>query len=114
MIWERYSKSSGSHSAAVVSALGRIRFTEQSSAKPLQTIVDLAASEAQLATGRTLVAVIGRSRRLAPESHSVELREILAEKALTDSVSRTLGDVGAALVAKSTNASLLVMQACLS
>ena len=114
LIWERYSRSSSSHNAAVVSALGRIRFAEQSSPKPLQAIADLAASEAQLATGRTLVVVIGRSRRLAPESHTVELREILAEKALTDSISRTLGDVGAALVARSTNASLLVMQACLS
>lgn len=76
----------------------------------------MAASEVQQANGRTLVVVIGRSRRMAPESHVAELRQIVTERGSatgSDSVSRTLGDVGAALVAAGTNASLLVMQACL-
>lgn len=71
----------------------------------------------QQAIGRTLVVVIGRSRRLATETHHAELLQIVSERGAgvgSDSVSRTLGDVGAALVTAQTNASLMVMQACLS
>ena len=68
------------------------------------------------ASGRTLVVVVGRSRRLATESHQAELHQIVGERGLiagSNSVPRTLGDVGAALVASGTSASILVMQACL-
>ena len=77
----------------------------------------MAASEVQLAAGRALIVVLGRSRRLAPESHQVELRQIVGERGSaggSESVSRTLGEVGAAFVAAGTNASLLVLQAYLS
>jgi hypothetical protein len=78
--------------------------------------LDKASSEVQHASGRTLVIVIGRSRRLATESHQAELRQIVSERGLiasSDSVPRTLGDVGAALVASGVGASILVMQASL-
>jgi len=117
LLWDRYATSSGSHSPIVTAALSRVHFSDQSSAKPLHTILDMAASEVQQAAGRTLVIVVGRSRRLATESHQVELRQIVGERGSaggSDSVSRTLGDVGAALVAAGTHASLLVLQACLS
>jgi hypothetical protein len=116
-MWDRYTTSSISHSPVIAAALSRIQFSHQSSSKPLHTILDMAAGEVQQASGRTLVVVVGRSRRLAAESHQVELRQIVGERgaaAGSDSVSRTLGDVGAALVADGTNASLLVLQACLS
>lgn len=116
-MWDRYMTSSSSHSPAIAAALSRIQFSHKSSSKPLQTILDMAASEVQQASGRMLVVVVGRSRRLAAESHQVELRQIVGERGSaggSDSVSRTLGDVGAALVAAGTNASLLVLQACLS
>lgn len=117
LTWDRYSTSSESHSAPLTAALSRIRFKNETSPTPLHKILELAAAEVQQATGRTLVIVAGRSRRLSPESHQDELRKIVVERSAaagSDSVSRTLGDVGAALVATSTNASLLVVQACLS
>jgi hypothetical protein len=57
--------------------------------------------------GQTVVVVVGRSRRMAVESHKVELREL---KRGVD-VSKTVGEVGAAIVGTDTNASVLVMQA---
>jgi len=116
LLWDRYSTSPDTHSPAITSALGRINFSHQSSSKPLHTVVDKASSELQQASGRTLVVVIGRSRRLATESHQVELRQIVGERGFTagsDSVPRTLGDVGAALVVSGVGASILVMQASL-
>lgn len=115
-MWDRYTISSSSHSPVIAAALRRIQFSYQSSPRPLHTILDIAAAEQQV-SGRTLVVVVGRSRRLATESHQVELRQILSERGSaggSDSVSRTLGDVGAAYVAAGTNASLLVLQACLA
>lgn len=75
----------------------------------------MAAREIQHNSGRTIIAVVGRSRRLAPDTHEAELREIVSERgaAGSQSVARTLGPVGGALVAATTNASVLVMQACL-
>lgn len=75
-----------------------------------------AAQMQQHSSGPTLVVIVGRSRRLAVGTHQMELRQIVSERggaAGSESVARTLGQVGAALVASSTNASLLVMQACL-
>jgi hypothetical protein len=116
LLWDRYASSTDTHSPAITSALGRIDFSYQSSSKPLHAVLDKAASEVQQASGRTLVVVVGRSRRLATESHQAELRQIVGERGLiagSDSVPRTLGDVGAALVVSGTSASILVMQACL-
>ena len=116
LLWDRYANSTDRHSPAITSALDRIDFSYQSSSKPLHAVLDKATSEVQRASGRTLVVVVGRSRRLATESHQAELRQIVGERGLTtssDSVPRTLGDVGAALVASGTSASILVMQACL-
>ncbi|KZP07351.1 cation/H+ exchanger [Athelia psychrophila] len=115
LAWAGYTDGSRSYSPAVTASLGRINFSIQSSAAPLHAVVDKAASEIQQNSGRTLIVVVGRSRRLAPDSHTAELQEIVSERgaAGSQSVARTLGPVGGALVAASTNASLLVMQACL-
>ena len=116
LLWDRYASSSDTHSPAIASALSRVKFSHKSSSKPLHTVLDTASSEVQKASGRTLVVVIGRSRRLATESHQAELRQIVGERGSvsgSDSVPRTLGDVGAALVASGVSASILVMQACL-
>jgi len=116
LLWDRYATPSDAHSPAITSALQRVNFSHKSSSKPLHTVLDMASSEVQQASGRTLVVVIGRSRRLATESHQVELRQIVGEKGSisgSDSVPRTLGDVGAALVASGVGASILVTQACL-
>jgi len=116
LLWDRYATSTDTHSPAITSALSRVSFSHQFSSKPLHRVLDMAASEVQQASGRTLIIVTGRSRRMAAESHQAELRQIVGERALatgSDSVPRTLGDVGAALVASGVGASILVMQACL-
>jgi hypothetical protein len=94
-------------------ALSRINFEEQSSMKPLHTIVDIASTDAK--TKRVLV-VVGRSRRMATEFHQIELRQILTENnvSIRSEVPKTLGDVATAFVAGCTDASILVMQAASS
>jgi hypothetical protein len=116
LLWDRYATTSDAHSPAITAALRRIQFSHESSPKPLHAVLDKAASEVQRAKGQPLIVVMGRSRRLAAESHQAELRQIVGERGVTsssDSVPRTLGDVGAALVASGVGASILVMQACL-
>jgi hypothetical protein len=61
------------------------------------------------------IAVIGRSRRLAVESHKHELKALIKKRGspLSGEVAKTLGDVGAGLVASCQGTSLLVVQAAL-
>lgn len=64
-------------------------------------------------SSKTMIVLAGRSRRLAVESLHQELRGLIIESgsSISTSVPKTLGDVGAALVATSVNASLLIVQA---
>lgn len=114
LIWERYTHASGASSPSVAAALSRINFNTKSSPRPLHTVIEMANSEVTLhaPSGKALVVVVGRSRRMAVESHQAELRGLISERKYTigSEVSKTLGDVGAAVVAAGTNASLLVMQ----
>lgn len=116
LAWAGYTSITGVYSPTVTAALRRITFSTDSSPAPLHAVVDKATSLIQqYSNGRTLIAVVGRSRRLAPDTHEAELRELVSERgaAGSQSVARTLGPVGAALVAAGANASLLVMQAYL-
>lgn len=74
-----------------------------------------------------MMVVAGRSRRMAAENLGKELREMATvghgatsptgsglQSRVGGSVAKTLGDVGAALVAKNVNASLLIVQAATS
>ena len=60
-----------------------------------------------------MIVLAGRSRRLAVESLHSELYGLITDSgsSISASVPRTLGDMGAALVLTSVNASLLVLQA---
>ncbi|KAG6854452.1 hypothetical protein C0991_006531 [Blastosporella zonata] len=111
LAWDRYASPSSSHDAT---ALARINFSTVSSAKPLHTIVDLVARQAEHT--RNLIVVAGRSRRMAVESHASELQTLISDTgtSVSSMVPKTLGDVGAALVASSSAASLLVLQAASS
>lgn len=62
---------------------------------------------------KTLIVFTGRSRRLAVESLGQELASTVSAlgMSISTSVPKTLGDVGAALVASDVKASLLVLQA---
>lgn len=107
LIWDRYTTSKGPFAAGVPEALSRITFREETTASPLHAILELVSG------GTTSVVVLGRSRRLAVESHRAELQKLTAERGLNvaSDVSRTMGDVAAALVSTGARASLLVVQA---
>jgi hypothetical protein len=112
IIWSRYASpfDAGGPDA---SALSRITFDSTSSSEPLHTIIELVKAEMlQSVSSKDMIVVTGRSRRMAVESHQVELQKLILESGspIGSSVSKTLGDVGAALVATSTSAGLLVLQ----
>ncbi|KAF8632310.1 hypothetical protein AX15_001934 [Amanita polypyramis BW_CC] len=110
LLWDKYSQKDTSN-AAELEALSRVKFITKGSPQLLHTIVDEANS--LIAAEHELIIVLGRSRRMAIESHAAELREIITERgsSIGSSVAKTLGDVGASLVVMSVQASLLVMQA---
>ena len=113
IVWGRFSSGSVSQSAEVTSALDRIKFMAEMTSRPLHRMIELASSEGTL-HNRSLIVVLGRSRRLAVESHTAELREIVSEQNafMGSEAPKTLGDVAAAFVATGLNANLLVLQAC--
>ncbi|TFK43902.1 Sodium/hydrogen exchanger family-domain-containing protein [Crucibulum laeve] len=115
IVWDRFTAPSSAHDPIIASALSRIEFSTHSSSQPLHTLTELVKNEVRQAftPRRTLIVVAGRSRRMAVESHSAELRELIAEigSSISSSVPKTVGDVGAALVASNVNASLLILQA---
>ncbi|KAJ7145205.1 hypothetical protein C8R43DRAFT_1237633 [Mycena crocata] len=117
LIWDRYTHFSSSHSGGLTSALSRMTFTKTESAEPLHKIVGLVEAESsRLALGKNLMVVVGRSRRMAVESHNAELQQLISSKgtSIGSAVAKTVGDVGAALVASGTRTSLLVLQAAVS
>jgi len=108
LLWAHYTTPA---SVEISEALSRIVFSEQSSPRPLHAILDAAALAGQ--SSARLLVVMGRSRRLAVESHEAELRALFSERgaSLAADVCKTLGDVATAFVAASTSGSLLVLQA---
>ncbi|KAA1466519.1 cation/H+ exchanger [Dentipellis sp. KUC8613] len=111
--WAQFTSHTTPHKAEVAHALSRVTFLEEQAVAPLHRVVDLAAQEASRESIRPLFIVTGRSRRLAAESHEVELRQLISEKRVSigSDAAKTLGDVAAAFVATGANASLLVLQA---
>ncbi|KAL0576601.1 K(+)/H(+) antiporter [Marasmius crinis-equi] len=105
--------------------LPRVTFSTRKTSRPLQEVVDLVSSvpsaqgfpelSGAMKAGGNVIVVCGRSRQMTVESLSGELSQIASGTggggALASSVSRTLGDVGAAMVAVGARASLLVVQA---
>ncbi|KAF8974292.1 potassium:hydrogen antiporter [Flammula alnicola] len=119
LLWDRYNLPTATHPPSVASALSRISFRTESTPTPLRRITELAkqkAGESSVGAEKTLIVLAGRSRRLAVESLTSELRALTTEQgsAASSSVSKTLGDIGAALVATNVNASLLILQAAAS
>jgi hypothetical protein len=118
LIWERYaSPSAAQQSPALTSTLSRITFTHMQSAKPLHSVVEFFSGEQVRSTQKKhVIAVVGRSRRMAVEKLDGELQQLVSQRGSTmgTTVKKTLGDVGAAIVATGINASLLVVQTCLS
>lgn len=116
MLWSQLT-SSGDHSPAIRGALSRMVFTEDSSSTPLAEVLKRCTVEHNSASSsnKALLVVAGRGRRMAAESHTDELRTIIATASLTSGIGgevrRTVGDVATAFVATGSKASLLVLQA---
>lgn len=116
ILWDQVALPVASRPAGVAAALSRITFRTESTPAPLRHITELAKAEVSASSAqseKTLIVFAGRSRRLAAEALGGELHALTSELGLTlsSSVPKTLGDVGAALVATNVNASLLVLQA---
>jgi hypothetical protein len=111
LLWERLTTTNtSSHSAPIALALTRINFTEIASPRPLLAILEHAATASQ-----NLV-VLGRSRRRTVEvAQATELKRVFARHgtslSMGSELAKTVGDLGAALIAAGTPANLLVMQA---
>ncbi|TFK66204.1 hypothetical protein BDN72DRAFT_800249 [Pluteus cervinus] len=114
LLWARYTNASDTRNSNISSALSRITFSTQSTTKPLHTATDIVNEQlGKSHAEKTLIVLAGRSRRMSPESHKNELTLLISEtqSQITSSVPKTLGDVGAALVATNAPASLLIIQA---
>lgn len=127
--WARYAAPSADerHPQRVVDALTRITFTQLRTARPLHTVVeqanallgqgevtpqdgDLAQSQSR-SNNRSLIVVLGRSRRLAVENHQRELKELVESYGgVGGEMKRTVGDVATALIVSGCDAGLVVMQ----
>lgn len=115
ILWDRVTSSNPSFGAEVCEALTRISFRTESAAHPLHRMLELVRSEASQ-TSKPVLVVVGRSRRMAVESHSQELRRLGAEHnaSLATEISKMFGDVASAFVVAGGNVSLVVTQATLS
>lgn len=114
LIWDKYTHPSRSHSPRIKAALDRITFSVQQSSQPLHTLIELTNQEIlELNSPKNMIVMAGRSRRMAVESHHAELQQLILERgsSIGSAVPKTLGDVGAALVAAETKANLLILQA---
>ncbi|KAI5120140.1 hypothetical protein M0805_001908 [Coniferiporia weirii] len=114
--WARFASPSRDegHPTRVTDALVRISFTDLASPRPLHTLVEH--TKAQMceaaAHERSLIVVLGRSRRLAVEDHHTELKALAEEYgAVSGEVKKTVGDVATALVVARCDAGLVVVQA---
>ncbi|CAE6384601.1 unnamed protein product, partial [Rhizoctonia solani] len=117
LLWTQITSSSKTQSPAIQGALSRITFVEDESPTPLAGILKRCGDEhnSAAANSKALLVVVGRGRRLAAESHTDELRGIIASPhasgTIGGEVRRTIGDVATAFVSTSAKASLFVLQA---
>ncbi|TFK52391.1 hypothetical protein OE88DRAFT_1628146 [Heliocybe sulcata] len=116
LAWSRYARPGQSEKppAAVQSALSRIQFLETSTPTPLHSMTQQAAEKFQsLVQHHTrMLVVIGRSRRLAVESHHQELKGLMDEHGNVGSeVRKTIGDVATSFVVTRSYAGIVVVQA---
>ncbi|KZV72127.1 cation/H+ exchanger [Peniophora sp. CONT] len=107
--WSKYT-TAGPRTHQLASAVNRISFLEESSAAPLHRLLELTA---QQSSTKPPVVIVGRSRRMATETHKQELLKLAQEHnaQVSSELPKTIGEVGAALVATGANVSLMVVQA---
>ena len=111
LAWDRFSRLCSSDSSS------RVRFSTQTTPSPLHMLLQRLFLPTALG-GRRLV-LLGRSRRLTPESHFAELKELLLEDgggagrngSLAHEVRKTVGDVATAVMVSGAAVDLVVVQA---
>lgn len=99
---------------SLTDALSRVHFTELATPYPLHAAVEDASSLLNDLIERKskLLVMAGRSRRLAAESHHMELKQLMDERGSVGSeVKKTIGDVATAFVVSGCKAGLVVVQA---
>jgi hypothetical protein len=111
--WERYASTAARAQAgpALAGALARVAFSELATPSPLRAVMQRG-SAARPDGARPLV-VLGRSRRLAVEDHTAELRAMGRER-IGSEVRKTVGDVATAFVLEGVRTGILVMQAVIA
>ncbi|KZV90004.1 hypothetical protein EXIGLDRAFT_838110 [Exidia glandulosa HHB12029] len=120
--WTRYASpaSRSTLPAELQAGLARMHFSTERTPAPLATAVRLLRSatteEEDTRTQRRVFGIVGRSRRLAVESHREELAEMLAsgDIPLSSDVRKTLGDAASAVVASDLHVGVVVVQASLN
>ncbi|KAG9316007.1 Sodium/hydrogen exchanger family-domain-containing protein [Chiua virens] len=111
LLWARFTQPTPNDDLSLRHALARIRFSDACTSAPVHTTLCHARTLRETASG--LVVVTGRSRRLATSSHHAEMKRML-ETARTpglEGMRKTIGDVGAAMVAAGSASAVVVMQA---
>lgn len=116
-VWDLYAQGTEATDGlneVVKEALTRVEFLEMRTPKPLHAIVghvNEVVDQMSRKKARVL-AMVGRSRRLAVEDHTAELKEVVrGGKPIGGEVRRTIGDVGTALVVSGVRAGVVVLQA---
>jgi len=107
LIWGRYT--SKVTDTTLRQAVGRIKFSEEHTDRPLHFVQTFTAG---LRSGRSLI-VLGRSRRMATDSHTAELKSLLSENhtSIGSEATKTLGEVGTAVMSGGAGEGVLVVQA---
>ncbi|KZT09170.1 uncharacterized protein LAESUDRAFT_810813 [Laetiporus sulphureus 93-53] len=117
LMWSRYANRSltGDDELSRLSeALSRIEFRQESTPKPLRTMVQWESQTTGEANNRRCrpMIVVGRSRRMAVLNHQPEFKQLMDEYgALGSEIRKTVGDVGAALMVAGCKASIVIFQA---
>ncbi|KAF7308876.1 Na-H-Exchanger domain-containing protein [Mycena kentingensis (nom. inval.)] len=111
--WEKYS--STAHQTEASSTSGprdNIQFRELASPVPLHAAINEVNVYREANRTNRVLAVLGRSRRLAVEDHGAELKELVGEYGSVGSeVRKTMGDVATAFVVAGAGDGLVVVQA---
>ncbi|KAK0202677.1 Sodium/hydrogen exchanger family-domain-containing protein [Desarmillaria ectypa] len=112
IIWARYTSPTYTSVYPTQEALKRMEFRELSSPIPLHAILAAANEEIEVVKGKRILTLIGRSRRLAVENHSKEMKELMEEHGHVGSeVTKTIGDVATSFVLSRCGSGVIVVQA---
>ncbi|HEV7738105.1 MAG TPA: hypothetical protein VGO47_12145 [Chlamydiales bacterium] len=117
ILWTHYTHKGTieGHAPYLREILRRLKFADLQTPLPLRAVIQQSSKEVKDSTGTSFLMVTGRSRRLAAESHQVELSSIVAERndaSISNDVTKTVGEVATAVMAAGINVNgLLVIQA---